>query len=162
MPNKPNRKTRITNQLRLNSKALFKPSLKDPQPIVIEDDDNPEFSSMEEMVVHTLKKMTGDKGKLEFCKGEASGVQLTAVKTEYPANSSLQQDARDFGPDPEQDSDGISPHAEVSPKKHLEDIKPEVKANISEVQEHMKEAHRRGPEITHRYEMRSRRSKNVG
>jgi hypothetical protein len=28
-PSKPNRKTRITNQLRLNSKALFKPSLKD-------------------------------------------------------------------------------------------------------------------------------------
>lgn len=29
-PSKPNKKTRITNQLRLNSKALFKPSLKDP------------------------------------------------------------------------------------------------------------------------------------
>jgi hypothetical protein len=132
MPNKPNRKTKITNQLRLNSKALFKPSLKDPQPIVIEDDDDsPEFSSMEEMVVHTLKKMTGDKRKLEFCKGEASRVQLATVKTEYPADSSLQQDARDFGPYPKQDSDGIFPHAEVSPKQHIEDIKPKVKVNIS-------------------------------
>jgi hypothetical protein len=100
---------------------------------VIEDDDNPEFSSMEEMVVHTLKKMTGDKENWNFCKGEASGVQLAAVKTEYPADSSLQQDAGDFGPDPEQDSDGISPNAGVPSKKHLEDIKPEIKANISEV-----------------------------
>jgi hypothetical protein len=33
MPSKPNRKTKITNQLRLNSKALFNPSLKDPQPL---------------------------------------------------------------------------------------------------------------------------------
>jgi hypothetical protein len=30
VPSKPNKKTRITNQLRLNSKALFKPSLKYP------------------------------------------------------------------------------------------------------------------------------------
>jgi len=64
MPNKPNRKTIITNQLRMKSKSLFKPSLKGPQPIVIEDHDIPEFSSMEEMDIHTLKKMTGDKGKL--------------------------------------------------------------------------------------------------
>jgi hypothetical protein len=49
MPSKPNRKTRITNQLRLNYKALFNPSLKDPQPIVIEDEDNSRFSNMEEM-----------------------------------------------------------------------------------------------------------------
>jgi hypothetical protein len=101
IPNKANRKARITNQLRLNSKALFKRSLKDPQPIVIEDDEIHELSSMEEMVVHTLKKMTRDKGKLEFCKGEASGVKLAAVKTEYPIDSSLQQDVRDLGPDPE-------------------------------------------------------------
>jgi hypothetical protein len=101
MPNNPNRKTKITNQLRLNSKALFKPSLKDPQPIVIEDDDNPKFSNMEEMVFHTMKNMTGDKGKLKLCKGEASGVQLAAVKIEYLADSSLQQDVGDFGPNPE-------------------------------------------------------------
>jgi hypothetical protein len=31
-PIKPNRKTRITNLLRLNSKVLFNSSLKDPQP----------------------------------------------------------------------------------------------------------------------------------
>jgi hypothetical protein len=31
----------------------------------------------------------------------------------------------------------------------------EIKANISEAQESMKEAHRKGPEIIHRYEMRS-------
>jgi hypothetical protein len=30
VPSKPNKKTRITNQLRPNSKALFKPSLKYP------------------------------------------------------------------------------------------------------------------------------------
>jgi hypothetical protein len=36
IPNKPNRKTRLTNQLRLNSKALFDPSLKEKNPIVIE------------------------------------------------------------------------------------------------------------------------------
>jgi hypothetical protein len=67
MPSKPNRKTRITNQLRLNSKALFNPSLKDHQPIVIEDEDTEEdisgFANMEEMVIHTLKKMTWDKGR---------------------------------------------------------------------------------------------------
>jgi hypothetical protein len=33
MPSNPNRKTKITNQLRLNFKELFNPSLKDPQPI---------------------------------------------------------------------------------------------------------------------------------
>jgi len=49
-PNKTNKKTRITNQFRLKSKALFKLSLKDPLPIGIEDDDNPKFSSMEEIV----------------------------------------------------------------------------------------------------------------
>jgi hypothetical protein len=66
IPNKENRKSKITNQLRLSLKVLFKRSLKDPQPIVIEDDEIHELSSMEEMVVHTLKKMTKDKGKLEF------------------------------------------------------------------------------------------------
>jgi hypothetical protein len=119
MPSNPNRKTRITNQLRLNSKELFNPSLKYPQPIVIEDEDNSGFSNMEEMVVHTLKKMTWDKEKLKFCKGETSGVQFAAVKTEYPIDSSLQQDAGDFGPDPKQDSDGISPNAGLPSKQFL-------------------------------------------
>jgi hypothetical protein len=39
MPSKPNRKTRLTNQLRLNSKSLFNPSLKEHKLIVIEDQD---------------------------------------------------------------------------------------------------------------------------
>jgi hypothetical protein len=30
-PSEPNKKTRITNQLRLNSKDIFKPSLREPQ-----------------------------------------------------------------------------------------------------------------------------------
>jgi hypothetical protein len=59
IPSKPNRKTRLTNQLRLNSKEIFNPSLKDQQPIVIEDEDTEEdisgFSNMEEMAIHTLK-----------------------------------------------------------------------------------------------------------
>jgi hypothetical protein len=58
--------------LRLDSKAIFNPSLKDPQTIVIEDDGSHEFSIMEEIVVHTLKNMTRDKGKLEFYKRDAS------------------------------------------------------------------------------------------
>jgi hypothetical protein len=72
MPNKPNMKTRIKNQLRLNSKELFNPSLKGHQPIVIEYEDSFEFSNMEEMeemVVHTLNKMIWDKEILKFCKG---------------------------------------------------------------------------------------------
>jgi hypothetical protein len=46
-PSKPNRKTRITNQLRLNSKVMFNPSLRYPHPNLIEDDDSPKFTSME-------------------------------------------------------------------------------------------------------------------
>jgi hypothetical protein len=86
-------------------------------------------------------------------------VQLAVVKIEYLADSSLQQDAREFFLDSKKDSDGIPPHGEGPSKKHLEYIKPEIKSNISEVQDHMKEAHIRGPEITHMYEMRSRRSR---
>jgi len=63
--------------------------------------------------------MTRDKGKLKFYKGGAPGVQLVAIKTDYPADSRLQQAAREFGPNPEQYFDGISPHVEVSPKQHL-------------------------------------------
>jgi hypothetical protein len=85
MPNKPNRKTRLTNQLRLNSKALFNPSLKDQNPIVIEDEDTEEdlseFENMEEMDIHTLKGMTGDKERKKYSKGETSGVKYVVVKT---------------------------------------------------------------------------------
>jgi hypothetical protein len=100
---------------------------------VIEDEDNSEFSNMEEMVVHTLNKMTRDKEKLKFCKGETSGVQILVVKTNYPADSNLQQDARDFGPYLKKDSNGISPNAGLPSKNISDDIKLEVKANISEV-----------------------------
>jgi hypothetical protein len=62
IPRKPNKKMRLTNQLRLNSKALFNPSLKYQNPIVTEDqyidEDLFEFSNMEDMDIHTLKGMT--------------------------------------------------------------------------------------------------------
>jgi hypothetical protein len=84
MPSKPNRKTRLTNQLRLNSKALFDPSLKEKNPIVIEDQDTEEdlseFSNMEEMDIHTLKGMTRDKTRKKCSEGETSGVKYVVVK----------------------------------------------------------------------------------
>jgi hypothetical protein len=74
MPSKPNQKTRLTNQLRLNSKSLFDPSLKEQKPIVIEDQDTDEdpyeFTNMEEMAIHTLKEMSGEKtGKKHATRG---------------------------------------------------------------------------------------------
>jgi hypothetical protein len=71
-PSNPNNKTRIKNQLRLNSKDLFKPTLKDPQQIVIKDDDNLEFSSMEEMAVNVLKGMEMKKEKSKSNEGETA------------------------------------------------------------------------------------------
>jgi hypothetical protein len=82
------KKTRITNQVRLNSKALFKPSLKYPKPIVIEDDDSPEFSSMEEMEVNVLKGMTVKKEKSKFSEDEAAETPFVRVKKECPTDSS--------------------------------------------------------------------------
>jgi hypothetical protein len=74
IPCKPNKKTRFTNQLRLNSKAPFNPSLKYHQPIVIGDEDTEEdisrLANMEEMATYILKKMTGDKENLKYNKGE--------------------------------------------------------------------------------------------
>jgi hypothetical protein len=62
MPSKPNQKTRLTNRLRINSKALFNPSLKEKNHIVIEDQNSDEepsrFTNMEEMEIHTLKEMS--------------------------------------------------------------------------------------------------------
>jgi len=85
MNNKPNRKTRLTNQLRLNYKALFNPSLKEKKPIIIEDEDIEEdlseFSNMEEMAIHTLKGMTWDKARQICSKGETSSVKYATVKT---------------------------------------------------------------------------------
>jgi len=51
----------LTNQLRLKSKSLFNPSLKEHKLIVIEDQDTgeetPGFTNMEEMAIQTLKEM---------------------------------------------------------------------------------------------------------
>jgi hypothetical protein len=38
-------------------------------------------NNMEEMVVHALKKMIGDKGRLKYNKGETSGIKYAIVKT---------------------------------------------------------------------------------
>jgi hypothetical protein len=71
--------------LRLNSKAMFDSSLKEQKSIVIEDRDTNEdlfeFANMEEMAIHTLKGMTGDKIRHKRNKGETSGVKSVAVKT---------------------------------------------------------------------------------
>jgi len=73
IPSKPNRRTKLINQLRLNSKALWNPSLKDRQPIVIEDRDTEEdicgFSNMEEMVIHTWKRWQEIKQRRNTIKG---------------------------------------------------------------------------------------------
>jgi hypothetical protein len=98
--------------------------LKDPQPIIIEYEDSSGFSNMKEMEVHTLNKMTQDKEKLKFSKGETSGIKFATVKKEYPADSDLQQNAGDLGPDLEQDFDGISPNTRSLPKKFSDDTKP--------------------------------------
>jgi hypothetical protein len=153
-PSKPNRKTRIMNQLRLNSKALFKPSLKDPQPILIEDDDSPEFSSMEEMEVNVLKGMTVKKEKSKSSENEAAKTPFVTVKKEYPSDSS-QQGIQDYGFDPEQDSIGTSPHA-GDPCHSLQDIKPEVKADTVGVQGSTKGTKGKEPEVIHSHNMRTR------
>jgi hypothetical protein len=56
----------------MNSKALFKPSLKYPQPILIEDDESAEFSNMEEMEVNILKVMTVKKEESKSSEDEAT------------------------------------------------------------------------------------------
>jgi hypothetical protein len=124
---KPNIKTRITNQLRLKSKALFNPSLKYPQLIVIEDDDSPEFSSMKEMEVNVLKGMIVKKEKSKSSEDEATEMPFVTVKKEYPTDS-IQQGIQDYGLDPEQDSIGTSPHA-WDPFHSLQEIKPEIETD---------------------------------
>jgi hypothetical protein len=57
--------------------------------------------------------MTGDKERKKY-KGETSGIKYVVVKTEYPADLDLEQNAMDLGPDPEQDSDGITPDTRAS------------------------------------------------
>jgi hypothetical protein len=87
-PSKANKKTRITNQLRIKSKALFNPSLKYPQLIVIEDVDSPKFSIMEEMAVNVLKGMIVKKEKSKYSEDEATETPFVTVKKEYPTDSS--------------------------------------------------------------------------
>jgi hypothetical protein len=116
-------KTRITNQLRLNSKALFKPSLKYPQPIMIEDDDSHEFSRMEEIAINVLKGMIVKKEKSKPNEGETTETPFVTVKKEYPTDSNQQQGTRDYGPDMEKDSIVTSPHA-GDPHHSSQDIKP--------------------------------------
>jgi hypothetical protein len=69
----------------LKSNALFDPSLKEKKIIVIEDKDIDEdlfeFSNMEDLVIHTLKGMTGEKARQKHSEGETSGVKSVAVKT---------------------------------------------------------------------------------
>jgi hypothetical protein len=154
VPSKPNIKTRITNQLRLNSKALFKPSLKYPQPILIEDDDSPEFSSMEEMDSQCFEGNDSEKREIKVYEDEAAETPFVTVKKEYPTDSS-QQGIHDYGLDPEQDSIGTSPHA-GDPCHNLQDIKPEIKADIVGVQGSTKGTKGKEPEVIHSYNMRTR------
>jgi hypothetical protein len=149
------KKTRIINQLRMNSKALFKPSLKDPQPIVIEDDDSPEFSSMEEMAVNILKRMTVKKEKSKSNKGETMETPFLTLKRQYPIDFS-QHGIHDYGLDLEQESIGTSPHAE-DPYHSSQYIKPEIKTDTLGVQGSIKGTQGKEPEVINRYNMRARR-----
>jgi hypothetical protein len=45
------------------------------------DEDVSEFANMEEMSMHTLKGMIGDKASQTRSEGETSGVKYVAVKT---------------------------------------------------------------------------------
>jgi hypothetical protein len=57
-PSRP--KTRPTNKLRLNSKSLFKPSLKKEKLIVIDDEtpeEIPKITKKERLAIRTLKEM---------------------------------------------------------------------------------------------------------
>jgi hypothetical protein len=105
IPSKSNRKTSLTNQLRLKSKALFDPSLKEKNTIVIEDQDTDEhlyeFTNMEEMAIHTLNGMIGEKTRKKRSEGETSGVKFVAMKTKYIVDPKIEQDWVETGPDPE-------------------------------------------------------------
>jgi hypothetical protein len=78
----------LTNQLRLNSKALFDPSLKEKKPIVIEDQDTDEdpsgFTNMEEMAIHTLKEMPVGKTKRSATRDRPQVLNLLIWKQSTP------------------------------------------------------------------------------
>jgi len=115
------------NQLRLKSKALLKPSLKDPLSIFIEDDDIPKFVSMEEMSFNVLKGMTMKIETSKSSENEVTKTPFVTMKKEYPSVSS-QQGIHDYVFDPDQYSIGTSSHAGYT-CHNLQDIKPEVKAD---------------------------------
>jgi hypothetical protein len=45
----------------------------------------------------------------------------------------------EFGPDPEQDSDDITPYAELAPEQVPHDVKPEIKGKMLMMQEPVRE-----------------------
>jgi hypothetical protein len=146
--------------LRLNSKDLFKPSLKDPQPIVIEDDESPEFASMEEMAVDVLKGMIVKKDRSKPNEGETIETPFVTMKKEYPKDSNQLQGTHDYGPYIEQHSIDTLPHVE-DPHHSSQEIKPEIKVDTLGVQGSSKGTQGKEPEVIHRYNMRIR-SKTMG
>jgi hypothetical protein len=144
-PRNLNIKTRIINQLRLNSKALFKTSLKDPQPIVIKDDDSLKFSSMKEMTVNVLKGTTMKKEKSKSSEDEVVETPFLTVKKDYPIDSS-QQGIQDYGLDSEQYYIGTSPHVGY-PYHNLQDIKLEIETDTLGVQVSIKGTKGKEPKV---------------
>jgi hypothetical protein len=147
----------------LNSKALFNPSLKDQNPIVIEDEDTDEylskFSSMEERDIHTLKGMTRDKERHKWSQGETSSVNYVVVKTNYPTYMESKQNVMDFGIDPEHDSNDITPDVEMAPKQVPHDVKTNIKGKTLMMQEPVRETSDKKCDKEPKYEMRPRKYK---
>ena len=121
---------------------------------MIEDNDSPKFSSMEEMVVNVLKGMTVKREKSKSSENEAEETPFVTVKKKYPIDSS-QQGIHNYGFYHDQDSIGTSPHA-WDPCHSLQDIKPEIKANIVGVQRSTKGTKCKEPEVIHNNNMRTR------
>jgi len=112
MPSKPNQKTRLTNQLRLNSKSLFDPSLKEQKPILIEYQDTSRFTNMEKMAIHTLKEMVVGKTKKKRNKGHTSCIKPVYLETKYIIGPDPEQDLVETGQDAEKDFEYRSPDSE--------------------------------------------------
>jgi hypothetical protein len=163
MPRKPNRNTGPTNQLRLNSKALFDSTLKDHNPIVIEDQDTnedpSEFTNMEEMVIHTLREMPLGKTNKKNNKGHTSCVKSVDSEVEFTTGPDLKKYLVDTGPDPEHDFEETGPKTEHAPEKVEEETKLEAKGKMMMVHEHVKEIIDEKPKKNPRYEMRPRKYK---
>jgi hypothetical protein len=121
---------------------------------VIEDDDSPEFASMEEMSVNVLKGMTVKKEKSKSNEGETAETPFVTVKKEYPTKS-IQQGIQDYGLDLDQDSIGTSPHA-GDPYHGPWDIKPKIKTDTLGVHGSIKATPGKEPEVIQKYNMRTR------